>query len=73
MLNTTSLIQAKTRKQIDWKNIRVIRIPYDGTPNSKNPYDKLLPEEREKKIIAICREIWLRMIEEDKTKQQQKP
>lgn len=70
MLNTISLIQAKTKKQIDWKNIRVIRIPYDGTPNPKNPYDKLLPEEREKKIIAVCRKIWLKMIEEDKAKQQ---
>jgi len=69
MLNTISLIQAKTKKPIDWKNIRVIRIPYDGTPNPKNPYDKLLPEEREKKIVAVCREIWLRILEEDKTKQ----
>ena len=69
MPNTISL-HAKVKRQTDWKDIRVIRRPHAGTPNPKNPYDKLLPEEREKKIIAICRKIWLRMIEEDKTKQQ---
>jgi len=69
MLNTIPSIQVKTKKWVDWKNIRVIRIPYDGTPNPKNPYDKLLPEEREKKIISICRKIWLRIIDEDKAKQ----
>lgn len=68
MPNTISLIQVKTKKRVDWKDMRAIWIPYDGTPNPKNPYDKLLPEEREKKIVAICREIWLRMLEEDKTK-----
>ena len=68
MPNTISL-HAKVKRQTDWKDIRVVRIPYDGTPNPKNPYDKLLPEEREKKIIAICRKIWLRMIDEDKAKQ----
>ena len=68
MPNTLSL-HAKARRQTDWKNIRVVRIPYDGTPNPKNPYDKLFPEEREKKIIAICRKIWLRILAEDKAKQ----
>ena len=72
MPNTISL-HAKAKRQTDWKNIRVVRMPYDGTPNPKNPYDKLFPEERKKKIIAICRKIWLRMIEEDKTKQNKKP
>jgi hypothetical protein len=68
MPNTTSLIQVKTKKRVDWKDMKVIRIPYDGAPNLQNPYDKLSPEEREKKIIAICRKIWLRKLEKDKTK-----
>jgi len=70
MPNTISLINAKTKKPINWDNIRVIRIPYDGAPNPQNPYDKLSPEEREKKIITICRKIWLRMLEGRKAKQQ---
>ena len=68
MSNTASLIQVKAKEKVDWKNIRIIRMSYSGTPNPKNPYDKLCSEEREKKIIVICRKIWLRMIEEDKQK-----
>lgn len=66
MPNIASLIQVKAKRKMAWRNIRIIRMPYDGTPNPKNPYDKLSSEEREKKIIAICRKIWLRMIEEDR-------
>lgn len=70
MPNAISLTNAKTKKPVDWNNIKVVRIPYDGAPNRQNPYDRLTLEEREKKIIAICRKIWLRRIEEGKTKQE---
>lgn len=51
--------------------MRVIRIPYNGTPNPKNPYDKLSPEEREKKIITVCRKIWLRILEEERRRKKE--
>ena len=38
-------------------------ISYDGTPNPRNPYDKLTSEERHKKIVRLYAKIYLRMVE----------
>lgn len=37
-------------------------IPYDGTPNPRNPFDRLTPEERRKKIVEIYAQIYLKMV-----------
>jgi len=39
-------------------------IPYDGTPNPRNPFDRLTPEERRKKIVQIYAQIYLKMVRE---------
>lgn len=38
-------------------------ISYDGTPNPRNPYDKLTSEERYKRIVKLYAKIYLRMVE----------
>jgi hypothetical protein len=50
-------------------NIDIEIIPYDGTPNPRNPFDRLTPEERRKKIVEIYAQIYLKMVRE---KQQNK-
>jgi len=37
--------------------IAVTLIPPDGEPNPNNPYDRLPPEEREKRIVELCARI----------------
>ena len=39
-------------------------IPYDGTPNPRNPLDRLTPEERRKKIVEIYARIYLKTVRE---------
>ena len=45
----------------DLKDIEIEIIPYDGTPNPRNPFDRLTPEERHKKIVEIYAQIYLKM------------
>lgn len=49
-------------------NPKLIIIPHDGGTNPRNPYDQLTPEERQKKIVRLCAQIYLRM--RSKTKQE---
>jgi len=44
------------------KNIEIEIAPYDGTPNPRNPYDRLTAEERHKKIVELYGRIYLRML-----------
>ena len=37
--------------------IAVTLIPPDDEPNPNNPYDRLPPEEREKRIVELCARI----------------
>jgi len=43
-------------------NIDIEIISYDGTPNPRNPFDRLTPEERRKKIVEIYAQIYLKMV-----------
>jgi len=52
------------RYKIDPRNVPIEIIPYDGTPNPRNPFDCLTPEERHKKIVEIYARIYLKMIAE---------
>jgi len=45
------------------KDIEIEIVPYDGTPNPRNPYDRLTPEDRHRKIVEIYARIYLRMNE----------
>ena len=45
-------------------NIDIEIIPYDRTPNPRNPFDRLTPEERRKKIVEIYAQIYLKMVRE---------
>jgi len=45
----------------DLKDIEIEIIPYDGTPNPRNPFDRLTPEERHKKIVEIYDQIYIKM------------
>jgi hypothetical protein len=47
---------------LDIENIEIEIIPYDGTPNLRNPFDRLTPEERRKKIVEIYAQIYLKMV-----------
>ena len=49
---------------LDINNIGIEIIPYDGTPNPRNPFDRLTPEERRKKIVEIYAQIYLKMVRE---------
>ena len=51
---------------LDIKNIDIEIIPYDGTPNPRNPFDRLTPEERHKKIVEIYAQIYLKMVKKNK-------
>ncbi len=44
------------------KDIEIEIEPYDGTPNPRNPYDRLTPEDRHRKIVEIYARIYLRMM-----------
>ena len=50
-------------KRINVKEAEIKMIPYDGTTNPHNPYDRLTPEERQKKIVNLYARIYLRMVE----------
>jgi hypothetical protein len=45
-------------------NIDIEIIPYDGILNPRNPFDRLTPEERRKKIVEIYAQIYLKMVRE---------
>jgi hypothetical protein len=47
---------------LDIENMEIEIIPYDGTPNLRNPFDRLTPEERRKKIVEIYARIYLKML-----------
>ena len=47
----------------DLKEIEIEIIPYDGTPNPRNPYDRLIPEERYKKILELYAQLYLKLLE----------
>ena len=47
---------------LDINNIDIEITPYDGTPNPRNPFDRLTPEERRKKIVEIYAQIYLKMV-----------
>ncbi len=49
---------------LDINNIDIEIIPYDGTPNPRNPFDRLTPEERRKKIVKIYAQIYLKIVRE---------
>jgi hypothetical protein len=49
---------------LDINNIDIEIIPYDGTPNPRNPFDRLTPEERRKQIVEIYAQIYLKMVRE---------
>jgi hypothetical protein len=49
---------------LDINNIDIEIIPYDGTPNPRNPFDRLTSEERRKKIVEIYAQIYLKMVRE---------
>lgn len=51
-------------KRKDIENMEIEIIPYDGTPNPRNPFDRLTPEERRKKIVQIYAQIYLKMVRE---------
>ena len=51
---------------LDTKNINIEIIPYDGIPNPRNPFDRLTPEERHKKIVEIYAQIYLKMLKKNK-------
>ncbi len=54
---------------LDINKIDIEIIPYNGTPNPRNPFDRLAPEERHKKIVQIYAQIYLKMVKG----KQQKP
>lgn len=54
----------KRRHKIDPRNVPIEIIPYDGSPNSRNPFDRLAPEERHKKIVETYAQIYLKIIAE---------
>ena len=49
-------------KRKDIENMEIEIIPYDGTPNPRNPFDRPTPEERRKKIVEIYAQIYLKMV-----------
>ena len=53
---------------LDIENMEIEIIPYDGTPNPRNPFDRLTPEERRKKIVEIYAQIYLKMVREKQQK-----
>lgn len=44
------------------KDVELEIVPYDGTPNPRNPYDRLTHEERQRKIVELYAKICLRML-----------
>ena len=52
--------------KINPKDMEIEIIPYDGTPNPRNPFDRLTPEERHKKIVEIYAQIYLKMAAKDR-------
>jgi hypothetical protein len=54
----------KRRCKTDPGNVPIEIIPYDGIPNPRNPFDRLTPEERHKKIVEIYAQIYLKMTAE---------
>lgn len=44
------------------RDIEIEIVPYDGTPNPRNLYDRLTPEERHRKIVELYARIYLRMM-----------
>ena len=50
------------RQKIDWDNIPVTVIE-EGSPNPKNPYAQLSPEERTTLLRDLCQTIYLRWLE----------
>lgn len=48
--------------KINPKDMEIEIIPYDGTPNPRNPFDRLTPEERHKKIVELYAQIYLKML-----------
>lgn len=47
------------------QDIEVEILPYDGTPNPRNPFDRLTPEDRHRKIVELYARIYLRMLEKE--------
>lgn len=48
--------------KINIKNIEIEIIPYDGSPNPRNPYDWLTPEERHKKIVELYAQLCIKIM-----------
>ncbi len=44
------------------KDVKIEIVPYDGTPNPRNPFDRLTPEDQRKKIVELYARICLRML-----------
>ena len=59
------------RQKIDWGNIPITVIG-EGTPNSKNPYAVLSPEERMAHLKELCENIYLRMSEKSRSEDRKK-
>ena len=57
---------------LDIENMEIEIIPYDGTPNPRNPFDRLTPEERRKKIVEIYAQIYLKMLKDKQEKMENK-
>lgn len=49
--------------KIDPRNVPIEIIPYDGEPNPRNPFDRLTPEERHRKIVEVYAKIYLKILE----------
>jgi hypothetical protein len=56
------------RDKIDPRNMPIEISPYDGEPNPRNPFDRLTPEERHKKIVEIYAKIYLKITDEKERK-----
>lgn len=50
----------------DLKDIEIEIIPYDGTLDHRNPYDRFTPEERHRKIVELYTQLYLKLLEKGK-------
>jgi len=49
---------------LEIENMEIEIIPYDGTSNPRNPFDRLTPEEIRKKVVKIYAQIYLKIVRE---------
>ena len=60
------------KRRQDLSHIPIEIMPYDGSVNPSNPFDRLTPEERYQKIAELWAKLYLRVLDKRRKASQAK-